>query len=97
MEKVTITVKDGEVTVPVIGKVIKDKQITLLYRINDGCRIEYLYPRTFGEGECSTKGWRVHELENAKPCSVETWNLVIQGACLARINQITDWAAKHSL
>ena len=48
MEKITITVKDGEVTVPVIGKVIKDKQIVLLYRIKDGNRIEYLYPRTFG-------------------------------------------------
>lgn len=97
MEKVTITVKDGEVTVPVIGKVIKDKQITLLYRIKDGNRIEYLYPRTYGEGECSTKGWKVEELENAKPCSVETWNYTLQAACIARINQITDWAARHSL
>lgn len=97
MEKVTITVKDGEVTIPVIGKVIKDKQITLLYRIKEGNRIEYLYLRTYGEGECSAEAWSKVELEKAKPCSVETWNYTLQAACIARINQITDWAARHSL
>jgi len=88
---ITINVKDGEVTVPIIGKGFrksfdgKTDKVDKLIRVfvdpytKNHC-IQYFYPTTCGGGNCSIDAWTVDELKDLKPCSVDFWNKTVSTA-----------------
>ena len=97
MEKVTIKVRDGEVEVPVVGKIMDGKDVRTLYRILPHNQILYIYCRTFGYGTCSAEAWRKEELEKAKPCSVSLWNNILYGYALSHIERVTRFITEQTL
>lgn len=97
MEKVTIKVRDGEVTIPPVGKIVKDGKVTHLLRLTKDHDIHYIFPETMMGGTCDLRAWRVEELKNVKPCSVDFWNNTLQGYALLQIRKITKFATENSL
>ena len=94
MAKVTIKVRNGEVTVPVIAKVVKDNKIVRLTKVigeGSDAKITYVYPTACGGGTCDASAWTVEELATAQPCSVEFWNLTVQSAALAEVAKISQF------
>ena len=94
MAKVTIKVRNGIVTVPVIAKVVKDNKIIRLTKVTgegSDAQITYVYPTACGGGTCPASAWNVEELASAQPCSVEFWNLTVQSSALAEIAKISKF------
>lgn len=85
MEKVTIKVKNGEVTIPTIGKITdKDGSVLKLLCVvpyYGGEGIRYFYPNTCGCGVCSAQYWNKSELEGLEPCSIDFWNETVEASC----------------
>ena len=61
MEKITVKVRDGVVTIPPIAKVVKDGKIIRLIKVQENTEykgyyhITYVYPYSCGKGECSSE------------------------------------------
>jgi len=94
MAKVTIKVKDGEVTIPVLSKVVKDGKVIRLYRVHgegSDAYITYIYPQSCGKGDCQADGFRVEELAKAKPCSVDFWNATIYKMAFEEMTKINKY------
>lgn len=84
---ITIKVKDGEITIPTIGKIVNGKKVERLIRVikeywaTSGVAIQYFYPSTCGGGSCSADAWTTDELVGLAPCSVAFWNKTVKEAC----------------
>lgn len=95
MKQVTIKVRDGEVTIPVIGKVIKDGTVIRLIKVfgeGNTAKIKYIYPNVCTSGLCDCIAWMTREFDNIQPCSVEFWNNAVQTSAFAEIEKIVKYA-----
>lgn len=101
MKQITIKVKDGEVTIPTVGKIVSDGQIKTLIRVDPNPRfkwaeVTYVYLTSCCGGICPADCFRAEEFANITPCTEDFWDKAIAQASLREIEKIQQFAQKFS-
>lgn len=78
MEKVTIKMDDGEITIPKLGKRVINNRIIFMFRVFSNEHIQIIYRNAIGACECTVAYLNREEFKNVVEGTITEWNNIVR-------------------